>query len=162
MPNTQAVVTQLVTMLQGLKLADGVTPAYNTVFLGGVKDLTTPPGQATTVLPCAIVVLRDDISERHTHGGGIIDHTGIEIRSVVDYTNSTTAEASIIAIRDALIPMLQQHATLNNTNPVYNVKIKQGSGRYTWMMLQPRTWYRIHTIELVVAQAYILSGGVVN
>lgn len=152
-PNTTAVVNELQTLLQALKLADNVTSAYNTVVIGGVKDYTE------IALPCGVILLRHDDSGRHAHGGTIVDHTDIEIRSVVDYSVASTAETSIIAIRDALMPLLNKYAVTPSTTTVYHSQVKKGSAAFTWMWLKPN-WYRIHTVTLEVAQYYVIPGGI--
>src|SRR5581483_10812037 len=155
-PNTTAVVQQLQTELQALKLADGITNAYNTVVIGAQKDYTEIP------LPCATIIVHQDDSARHAHGGTIVEHTDIEIRSVVDYTTTNTAsqaELQILSIRDALMPLLNKYAVLPNTLTVYNAKIKPNSASFLWMFLKP-DWYRIHTVALQVAQYYVILGGI--
>lgn len=152
-PNTTAVLTQLQTELQALLLADGVTHAYQTVKIAGIKDYTELP------LPVGQILLHLDDSQRHALGGTIMEHTDIEIRSVCDYTDEATAELQVVAIRDALMPLLNTYAVLPNTLTVYSAKIKPNSGQFMWMFLKPN-WYRIHTVILTVAQYYVISGGI--
>lgn len=152
-PNTTAVVQQIQTELQALKLADNVTNAYNTVIIGGEKDYTEIP------LPCAVIIPRHDDSARHAHGGTIIEHTDLEIRTVCDYSNASQAELQVLGIRDALMPLLNKYAVLPNTLTVYNAKVKPNSAAFAWMFLKPN-WYRIHTVTLTVAQYYVISGGI--
>src|SRR5258708_2524803 len=136
-PNTIAVLNELSTLLTALKLADGVTPAYQTIEIGGVKDYTVLP------LPCCVIIPRHDDSARHAHGGTIVEHTDIEIRTVVDYTIASAAELQVVSIRDAVMPLLQKYAVLPNTTTVYHAEIKKNSAAFTWMFLKPN-WYRIH------------------
>lgn len=150
-PDTNGVVNQLVTMLTNLKLVDGVTPAYTTVKRGAIRNFTD-------LTPAAQIIARQDASARHAHGGTIVDHTTIEIRTVVDDSTNDTAEPQIFAIRDVLIPLLQQHVTLMNQSSVYHSELKPGG--YAWLYLPPSQWYRVHTVELEVAQYYILQGGI--
>lgn len=154
-PNTTAVVTEIQTLLQALKLVDGVTPAYQTVVIGGSKDYTQIP------LPCANIIVHTDDSKRHAHGGTIVEAQDFEIRSVVDYTIQTAnqAELQIISIRDALMPLLQKYAVLPNTATVYHAQVKQGSVMFNWMWLKP-DWYRIHSVVLEVNQYYVIPGGI--
>jgi hypothetical protein len=152
-PNTTAVVQQLQTELQALLLADGLTHAYQTVVIGAQKDYTEIP------LPCATLIVHGDDSQRHSFGGTIMEHTDIEIRSIVDYTDANAAELQILSIRDALMPLLNKYAVLPNTLTVYSAKIKSNSGAFLWMFLKPN-WYRIHTVVLTVAQYYVISGGI--
>lgn len=152
-PNTTAVLTELQTLLQALKLADNVTPAYQTVIIGAQKDYTEIP------LPCCTLIPRHDDSARHAHGGTIVEHTDIEIRTVCDYTNASAAELQVIAIRDALMPLLNKYAVLPSTSTVYHAEIKKGSANFAWMFLKP-DWYRIHTVTLEVAQYYVIPGGI--
>lgn len=152
-PNTTAVVQQLKTELEALKLADGVTNAYQTVVIGAQKDYTTIP------LPCATLIVHADDSARHAHGGTIVEHTAIEIRSIVDYTIASDAELQVLSIRDALMPLLNKYAVLPNTQTVYHAEIKKNSAAFLWMFLKPN-WYRIHTVTLLVAQYYVIPGGI--
>src|SRR5579885_2441950 len=124
-PNTTAVVQQIQTELQVLKLADGITPAYQTVVIGGVKDYTE------LALPCGVIIPRHDDSQRHAHGGTIIEQTDLEIRSVCDYSNAGQAELQVLAIRDALMPLLNKYAVLPNTITVYHAQIKKGDRKST-------------------------------
>lgn len=155
-PNTLSILTELQTLLQALKLADGVTSAYQTVVIGAQKDYTTIP------LPCCTLIPRHDDSQRHAHGGTIIEHTDIEVRSIVDYTTANTAsqaEVQIIGIRDALMPLLNKWAVLPNTTTNYHSQVKKQSANYAWMFLKP-DWYRIHSVLLEVAQYYVVPGGI--
>lgn len=152
-PNTTAVVQQIQTELAALLLADNATHAYQSTIIGGVKDYTE------LALPCATIIPRHDDSQRHTLGGTIIDHTDLEIRSVVDYSDASTAELQILSIRDALMPLLEKYAVLPNTLTVYSAKIKPNSAAFAWMFLKPN-WYRAHTVTLTVGQYYVISGGI--
>lgn len=152
-PNTTAVVTQIQTELTTLKLADNVTNAYNTVVFGPKKDYTQIP------LPCATVIAHQDDSKRHAHGGTIMEHTDIEIRSICDYTDENAAELQVLSIRDALMPLLNKYAVLPNTIGVYSARIKPNSAAFLWMWLKPN-WYRVHTVILEVAQYYVVQGGI--
>lgn len=155
-PNSAAVLTQIQTELQALKLADGITNAYSTVVVGGEKDFTE------LVLPVGQIIPRHDDSERRAFGGTINEHTDIEIRSIVDYTNVNSAEQAelqLLSIRDALMPLLNKYAVLPNTITVANAKIKPNSAAYLWMFLKPN-WYRVHTVTLTVAQYYVIPGGI--
>lgn len=152
-PNTTAILQQLQSEMQALKLADGMTLAYQTVKIGGVKDYTE------LALPVCVLLPHQDDSQRHAMGGTIMEHTDIEIRSVVDYTNAEVAELQILSIRDALMPLLNKYAVLPNTLTVYSAKIKPNSAAYLWMFLKPN-WYRVHTVSLQVAQYYVIAGGI--
>lgn len=155
-PNTAAVFNQVKSELQSLKLADGITNAYQTVIIGGEKDFTE------LALPIGQIIPRHDDSQRHAMGGTIMEHTDIEFRSIVDYTNVNSAEQAelqVVAIRDALMPLLNKYAVLPNALTVYNAKIKPNSGAFLWMFLKPN-WYRVHTVTLTVAQYYVIPGGI--
>lgn len=154
-PDTLSVVNTLKTMLTDLKLSDGITSAYQTVKIGGIKDYTVLP------LPCASIVLHDDESARWKHGGTIREPQEVEIRSVVDYTNEEAAELQIIGIRDVLMPLLNKYAVLPNTTTVYHSQIKAGPGGFKWLWLKPN-WYRAHMVSLEVVQYYAIQGGIQN
>ncbi len=151
-PNTLGVVQEIQTLLTNLKLSDGITPAYSNVILGGEKNYVN-------LVPCAVIVLGKDDSERHAHGGTIVEPQEITIRSVVDYSVASTAELAIIAIRDVLMPTLQKYCTLQGTPGVYHSQVKKGSARFAWMWLKP-DWYRVHEVELEVHQYYLIQGGI--
>lgn len=155
-PNTIAVLTQIQTELQALKLADGVTNAYSTVIIGGEKDFTE------LALPVGQIIPTTDDSQRRAFGGTINEHTDLEIRSIVDYTNANSAEQAelqVLSIRDALMPLLNKYAVLPNTITVANAQIKPHSAAFKWMFLKPN-WYRVHTVILTVGQYYIVPGGI--
>jgi hypothetical protein len=151
-PNTTGVVDKLVAMLTDLKLADGVTPAYTTVKRGAIRNFLD-------LTPVAQILARDDDSARHAHGGTIVDHTTIEIRTVVDDQDGDAAEAQIFGIRDVLMPLLQKYVTLMNQPGVYHTELKPGGG-FNWLYLPPSQWYRCHSVKLEVAQYYIIQGGI--
>jgi len=154
-PNTQGIYNELQTMMQGAKLSDGVTNTYANVFLAAVPDYTD-------ALPCCVIILRTGDSKRRAFGGKIIEHLEIEIRSVVtNTTDHNTQEQAIVAIRDSIIPIFQQHANLNNTVNVYDVALKPGSEVYNWMNVDG-DWYRIHQCIVVVAQEYTISTGIIG
>ena len=155
-PNTIAVLDEFQAQAQALKLADGVTLTYQTVVIGAQKDYTD------IALPCLTLIPRHDESQRHAHGGIIVEPMDIEFRSIVDTTISNTAsqaEVQIIAIRDALMPLLQKYAVTPNTLTVYHSQVKKGSAAFSWMFLKPN-WYRIHTVLYEVAQYYVVPGGI--
>ncbi len=149
-PSTQLIVNELQTLLESIEISS--VAIYKTVIIGGEKDYTN-------LVPCAVIVLHQDSSERHSMGGTIVEHQDIEIRSVVDYTVASTAETAIIAIRDALMPVLQKYCTLQSTPGVYHSEIKKSGAAFQWMFLKPN-WYRIHTVVLEVAQYYVIQGGI--
>lgn len=153
-PNTQGIYTAISTLMSGAKLSDGVTATYSNVIMGGVPDYTD-------LLPCCVIIPRSGSSQRRAFGGKIIEHIEFEIRSVVSNKVGATAETSIIAIRDSIIPLFQQHATLNGTANVYNLALKPGSEQYSWMFVEGN-WYRIHQVTVVVAQEYTISTGIIS
>lgn len=152
-PNTQGILNELKSMLTNLKLSDGITPAYNTVVLGGVKEYL-PQG-----LPYGNILLRKHSSKRKHHGGDIVEKLRIEIRGVFDYTDSQAAELQLIAVHDVLLPLLHKYATLQNTTGVYHAAVIEDSGLFEWLYLKPE-WYRIDSVELDVEQYYLIQGGI--
>lgn len=152
-PNTTKAIQTVQTELTALKLADGVTLAYQTVKIGGIKDFTE------LAMPVAQIIPRHDDSQRHAMGGTIMEHTDIEIRSVCDYTDAEAAELQVLAIRDALMPLLNKYAVLPGTLTVYSAQIKKNSSSFAWMFLKPN-WYRVHSVTLEVAQYYVIPGGI--
>src|SRR5690242_12904469 len=108
-PDTIAVVNSIFGLLTALKLKDGITNAYATVIEDSSKDYTE------IALPCVNIIPRDDDSERHAHGGTIVEPQEFEIRTVVDYTDKAAAYQQVVSIRDVLMPVLQKYAVLPNT-----------------------------------------------
>lgn len=152
-PDTQAVVDSLSTLLTALKLKDGVTLAYATVIEDTSKDYTE------VALPAVNIIPAHDDSMRHAHGGTIKEPMEFDIRTVVDYTDKTTAFRQVVAIRDVLMPLLQKYAVLPNTTTVYHSQVKPHSAHFGWVWLKPN-WYRAHIVTLSVSQYYVVPGGI--
>lgn len=152
-PNTAGITTELITLLRALKLSDGVTPAYTTVVLGGIKEYQPQS------FPYCNVLLKKHQSKRKHHGGDITEALLVELRSIFDYSDAAAAEAQMIAAHDALLPMLHSHATLNGTTGVYHMQVIESSGLFEWLYFKPE-WYRLDVVELEIVQYYLIQGGI--
>src|SRR5579864_954520 len=108
-PNNAGIMAELVSLLTNLKLSDGVTAAYTTVVLGGIKEYK-PEG-----FPYGNILPRKHQSKRRHQGGDITEKLLVEIRSVFDYSVAATAETQMIAVHDVLLPTLHKYATLQST-----------------------------------------------
>lgn len=152
-PDTTTILDTISGKMTALTLNNSSTLAYQTIKIGGVKDYTQ------LALPVGVLIPRPDDSQRHAMGGTIIEHTDVEVRSVVDYTDEAAAELQIIAIRDALMPLLNKYAVWPNCPTNYSSKVKPNTGHYNWMFLKPN-WYRVHSVMLDIAQYYVVPGGI--
>src|SRR5579864_5967571 len=152
-PNTQGIANELVSLLTNLKLSDGITPAYGTVVLGGIKEYQSQG------FPYGNILLRKHHSRRKHHGGDITETLLIDIRSVFDYSVAATAETQMIAVHDQLMPVLHKYATLQSTQGVWHAQVVEGSGMFEWLYFKPE-WYRLDLVQMEVEQYYLIQGGI--
>lgn len=154
-PNTQAVLNELQTLMQGLQVNS--QPAFANVYIGGVKDVKP------NLMPLCIVYLLGEDTVHFTLGGGVRDIQTIRIHVACDYTQNQTAsqcEAQIVGIIDAMKVLFQQHATLGGTNPVADARPKvSGSGRLGFVQVSGNEMARVYEFELQVTQQYYVTVG---
>ena len=160
-PNTQLAVNGIIAILQSATYTDA-TPVYSqytfddgtttgAVFEGGFGDVSD-------AVPCASVVASEDDSEHKAFGGMIEETYGFVVTSLVKYNDKKTAQQQIIAIRDAVIPLFQQHATLQGLLGVDDSRVKPQSAKYGFYM-DTKT-YRGHQFTVQVNYKYVLLNGV--
>lgn len=145
-PNTQGILNEIVTLLQGLSGSATLT----SVTLGGLKAYTPDK------LPAGVVQLKKESSDHYAMGGAVRNTMHIRLRFVVDYTTASTAEAQIVAIRDAVDSLFQQHATLAAVSGVADSRIEPNSGTYGFASYNS-VFLRVYEVELRVIQQYYLT-----
>lgn len=148
--NTPSIQTAIKTMAQGLQINSA--PAYATVKVGALKDLTD-------ALPILEITSSEDNTERASMNQIgqqvlIADEQVFTLTSIVDFTNSETAEATLATLRDALTQMFQSSAHLNDTTGVIGVWLSNGKYGYIFRNGQ---WYRMHQIKLTVRLDYEIT-----
>lgn len=154
-PNSVNIAQGLETLLQGLKLSDGITPAYTTVVLGGIKEYL-PQG-----FPYGNIIPRKHQSKRKHHGGDITEKLFFEIRGVFDYSSAATCEVQMLTIHDILLPALHAHAAEQGVTGVWHMQVVEPSGIFEWLYFKPE-WYRLDMCVLEIEQYYLIQGGIQN
>lgn len=150
-PNTQAVLNELKTLMQGLQVNG--QPAFANVYIGGAKDINV------NLMPCCIIYLLSEDSVHFTMGGGVRDIQTIRLHVPCDYTDAQACEMQIVGIIDALKLLFQQHATLGGTSPVADARPKpSGSGR-TGFVKVGGAIARVYEFDLQVTQQYCVTVG---
>lgn len=147
-PDTPAILQALKALAVGLQING--SPAYKTVHIGTIKDVTD-------ALPLLEVTGMTDETERVTQGGVgqpvlVQDDQTYLLTSVLDYTDSETAELLLAQLRDLLTQALHSSLHLNNTDAVQGVYV-QGKGKYGYV-LRNGVWYRMHEIPVTIRPYY--------
>lgn len=145
--NTPSIQTAIKTMAENLQI-NGL-PAYQTVKVGVIKDLTDN-------LPALEITGSDDNTERVTMNQvgqqvTVADEQVFTLTTLVDFTNSDTAETTLAQIRDELTQTFHSSAHLGGTGGVIGVWLN--NGKYGYAMRNGQ-WYRIHQIKLPVRLDY--------
>ena len=111
-PQTQAIINQIQALINQYAVDSNSNPLYKTVEIGAVKDWT----EAWPV--CEIMIIEDD-TKHWKDSGAIREPQGFRVTTAVNYTQQTPpqAVAQFITIRDAVIPIFQQHAYLGGSCP---------------------------------------------
>lgn len=143
-PNTLAVAQALVSFAEALTI--GGSPAYTKVSLGEIKDVIDPTANGGA---CLEIYGNSDDSQHTAFGGGIWDEQSFDLLSLCSLDNAQSAEELIYACRDALVVPIQQHYALGNAGNVFFSRIKQGSGKFTYVDRNGQ-WLRAHLIEVYV------------
>lgn len=156
LPNTTGILSGIVALAQTttfLSTVNGFT-TYQLAKKGALKD-------PTDLLPyCAVEAMRG--ASKHYASGGTVDEKPIfRISSGVSYQDSTQAEEDILTVRDAIIPVFQEHSTLQGVDNVYTLVVRDNSEQYAYLSLLG-TVYRVHLFEVVVSQQYKLEHGVID
>ncbi len=141
LPNTLGIINEIQSMLTALTI-------YKTVEIGAVKDWTDS-------WPLAEVMFLEDDSRHFKMSGKIRDAQGFRITSAVNYTQQTPAQAvtQLIGIRDMVIPLFQQHAYLNGTAGVADSRVKEGSAKISFMLVNGDD-YIVHEFIVEIKQDY--------
>lgn len=144
-PNTIGVAEAIQSLAQGLSITPiGGISAYNTVSIGAKKDVVD-------ILPLLEITGSDDETERESMNavGGEVDIQDDQfflLTTIVDYSDSETAEQLIFALRDALTQKLHSSAHLGGLDGVIGVFV-DNRGKYGYINRQG-VWYRIHQIRV--------------
>ena len=111
-PNTLAIMNQMMTFLQGLGL-------FKTVVLGAQKDWTD-------AWPVAEVMIAEDSNINFEMGGFKKDIQGFKVTWGTSWTRQTPAAAvtAWCALRDAIVPLFQQHAYMGGLQNVEDSRVK--------------------------------------
>lgn len=150
-PNTYGVAQAIQSLAQALTITPiGSISGYNTVSIGATKDVTD-------VLPLLEITGSDDETSRESMNAignpvDIDDSQYFQLTTTVDYTDSTTGEQVVFALRDALTQKFHSSAKLNNTTGVIGVYV-QGPGRYAYSM-RNGVWCRMYQVKLKVTYWY--------
>jgi hypothetical protein len=150
-PNTLSVAQAIQTMAQAFAFLpiNGIT-GYNTVSIGAKKDVTN-------LLPLLEITGKEDRSERDSMGGignliEINDSQTFEITTTVDYTDSTTGEQVMFALRDALTQAIHSSAHLGGTTGIIGVYL-ESPGRYGYAM-RNGVWCRMYQTSIIGSYRY--------
>jgi hypothetical protein len=155
-PNTTGISAGIVAVAQLTSFPTSVNgfSTYQIVKQGSLKD-------STDLLPfCTVEAMRG--TSKHYASGGRVDEKPIfRITSGVPYIDSTQAEIDILTVRDAVVPLFQEHSTLLGALNVYTLVVVESSEKYAYLALQGTT-YRVHLFEIQVSQQYQLQNGVID
>lgn len=140
-PNTWAILQRIESLITSTNL-------YTTVAIGAVKDW------ADACPVCEIMFVQDD-SEHYAQGGKIRDPQGIRITTGISFTTQTPAQAvqQLTTIRDTIVPMFQQRATLQDLSGVQDSRIKPKSSRIAFMLISGND-YLVHECIVEVRSTY--------
>jgi|SRR5579859_1090980 len=149
-PNTSAIAGAIQKIMQGATVNG--QPAYANTIIGGLKDYTD-------AMPVGVILITRGSSERYTLGRSakIHDKPQFSIASVVAYTNASQAEQQLYAIRDAVIFLFMQSATLNIAGPVI-INVPKDSERWSFPTINGNKC-RAHEFPLQVTYEYTLPFG---
>lgn len=150
-PDTYGILQHIQTIMQSATLANG-QPAYSNVIIGGLKDYTD-------LLPVGTSLPVNGSSERYTLGRSakIHDIPHIAVGSVVSYANASTAMQQICAIRDAVVFLFMQSATLNMSGPII-INVVPNSEKWPFFKLNGQP-VQGHEFLLSVKFQYTLPNG---
>lgn len=150
-PNTAAPEDKIVSLLQA-------TGLFNSVELGEPPDYTDLVA-APLLAACSVTFAEDD-SEHNASGGLVNDTQGFRVRVVIDLSDHVAAERLLRTIRDTIVPIFQQHSTLQDAGNVYMSMIKQNSMKPGYLFSNGR-FYRAYDLVVEPTSEWFVSGGVV-
>lgn len=116
-PATATLASAIQAIMQSATVND--SPAYANTIIGGLKDYVDS-------MPVGVILITKGSSERYTFGRSakIHDKPQFVIGSVVPYTNAEQAELQLFAIRDAVMFLFEQSATLNTPGVILSGPLK--------------------------------------
>lgn len=146
MPVTQNIINAIQSYLQGTNL-------FQIVEIGAVKDWS--PYTAV----CEVMFIEDD-SEHWKLGGTIRDPQGFRVTSAFNFTKQAppAVVSQLITVRDTIIPLFQQHAYLGGVAGVQGSRVKPGSAKISWMLVNGND-YLVHEFIVQVHQVYSVPIG---
>lgn len=130
----------------------GADPAYANVIIGGLKDYVD-------AMPVGVIILTRGSSKRFTLGRSAKIHDILEfnIASVVPYTVAATAEQQLFAIRDSVVFLFMQSATLTTPGVIIS-NVANDSERWSFPQINGNKM-RAHEFVLQVTYEYTLPLG---
>ena len=145
-PNTLGIMTQIKTFLDGLGL-------YTTTVIGLERDWTG-------VVPIAEIMWIDDKSENWEMGGFKRDTQGFRVSTGVSLTEQTplAAVTQLCTLRDAIVPLFQQHAYLGGIAGVDDSRVRPSTMRIIPMTLNGNL-YLVHELVVEVCTVYGVPTG---
>jgi hypothetical protein len=155
-PNTLGISQGIVALLETATFPTSISgfSAYNVVKQGMIKDVTD-------VVPWAAVTALAGTSKHFAAGGRVDEKPQFRIMTGVSYQDSTQAEIDILTVRDAIIPLFEEHSTLQGVQNVYTLVVRENSERYAFLQFLGVV-YRVHFFEIIVSQQYQLPQGVID
>jgi hypothetical protein len=149
-PDTLAVAQAIAGYMEALTYTGGA-PVYKMVQVGEIKDVTD---QVVNGAACLEIYGGSDDSQPLAFGGPRQDPQSFFLLSMVSLDDAQSAEASIFAVRDALVVPLSTHIRLGDTTGVIILSgFKPHSGKFLDV---PRNgqYLRAHVIELLVTSQW--------
>lgn len=155
-PNTTGISAGLVAVAQLATFPTAVNgyTTYRLVKRGAIKDVTD-------LLPFCTVEAMRGTSKHYASGGRVDEKPVFRMTSGVSYVDSEQAEIDILTVRDAVVPLFQEHSTLLGALNVYTLVVVPDSEKYAYLALQGTT-YRVHLFEIQISQQYQLATGVID
>lgn len=149
-PDTTAIAQAIQTIMKSATVNG--SPAYANTIIGGLKDYTDE-------LPVGVVFPIKGSTERYVLGRSakIHDKPQFNIASVVSYTNAEQADLQLYAIRDAVVFLFMQSATLNIAGPVV-INVPSNAERWSFPTINGNKC-RAHEFTLLVTYEYTLPLG---
>jgi len=146
MPVTQTILNTIQSYLVGTNL-------YQIVEIGAVKDWS--PYNAV----CEVMFTEDD-SDHWKLGGTIRDQQGFRVISAFNFTKQAppVVVSQLITVRDTIVPLFQQHAYLGGVAGVQGSRVKPGSMKISWMLVNGDD-YLAHEFVVQVHQVYSVPIG---
>ncbi len=143
----------IVAFQQDVVYPDTTNKVYTAVTLGMIKDVTD-------VLPCCEVYANTKDNKRWNTGGGVKTPLAFYLLSLVDMTDSSTAEEQVIEMSDIIERPFVKSAQLGGVGNIMLASYKPGSGRFTRVYREIE--YRAYVFEIMVTSSWIVQGGFIT